>query len=432
MDFRAAVYQVWTIARHSLVQAFRMKIAVVLIVFMLIMVPSLPFLLQSDNTHEGLLRMLITYQIYLISFLLGVLTLFLSAITLNTEIKNQHIFLLDPKPVARGTLLLGKWCGVMLINLFLLAAMMGATYGFMRYLGRQSKGESEEGYNLVQWDVLTARRAAQPPLPPLDDWVQKEVNDIVTKGQVPEGKSIPWVEKIVRERLEKAAWIVAPGGVQKWTVSGIPTNFKGALVIRFRHYADGQLSDPVLPGKFTINAGGQPYAEVEDAFSIGKPRSFGVPPGVVKPDGTVEITYENKYAPRDPDPPPAVRAAFPYEDGIQVLYPAATFGENLVRAGVIIFIRLAFIAIVGIWASTFLSFPVAVLLSLVVFMIGYAADFILTGLIGQLVIFGPSPGAALGAAESGGQCAAHYPELLLHAVPQLQQIRRDAASSPRA
>ena len=117
MDFRAAVYQVWTIARHSLVQAFRMKIAVVLIVFMLIMVPSLPFLLQSDNTHEGLLRMLITYQIYLISFLLGVLTLFLSAITLNTEIKNQHIFLLDPKPVARGTLLLGKWCGVMLINL---------------------------------------------------------------------------------------------------------------------------------------------------------------------------------------------------------------------------------------------------------------------------------------------------------------------------
>ncbi len=389
MDFRSAAYQVWTIARQSVVQAFRMKIAVVLVVFMLIMVPSLPFLLQSDNTHEGLLKMVITYSIYLISFLLGVLTLFLSAITLNTEIKYQHIFLLDPKPVARITLLLGKWCGVMLINLILLAAMLGATYGLMKYLGRQSKGESEEGYNVVRWDVLTARRVAQPPLPPLEDWVQKEVKDIVAKGQVPAGKSIQWVEKNVRDRLSKAAWSVPPGGVMKWTVSGIP-KYKGALLIRFRHYADGTLTDPVLPGRITVNAGGQPYSMIEDAFSVGKPHDFGVPSDDVKPDGTVEITYENRYAPPDPTQPPVVRAEFPFEDGIQVLYPCATFGENLVRAGLVIFIRLAFIAIVGIWASTFLSFPVAVLLTLVVFMIGYMAEFILTNLIGQLVLFGPT------------------------------------------
>jgi hypothetical protein len=389
MDFSGAVYQVWTIARQSVVQAFRMKVAVVLVVFMLIMVPSLPFLLQSDNTHEGLLRMVITYSVMLITFLLGVLTLFLSAITLNTEIKNQHVFLLDPKPLARGTLLLGKWCGVMLINLILLTIMLGATYGFMRYLGRQTKGESQEGYDLVQWDLLTAREVAQPPLPPLEDWVQKEVKDIVASGEVPEGKSVQWVEKMVRQRLSKAAWIVPAGGVAKWTVSGIP-KYKGALLIRFRHYADGQLSDPVLPGKFTINAGGQPYSTFEGEFSVGKPHSVGVPSDVVKPDGTVEITYENKYAPRDANQPPAVRAEFPFEDGIQVLYPAASFGENLIRAGAVIFMRLAFIAIVGLWASTFLSFPVAVLLSLVVFMIGYAADFILTGLVGQLVLFGPT------------------------------------------
>jgi hypothetical protein len=368
-----------------------MKIAVVLVVFMLILVPSLPFLLQSDNTHEGLLRMVITYSIYLISFLLGVLTLFLSAITLNTEIKNQHIFLLDPKPVSRGTLLLGKWCGVMLINLMLLIAMLGATYGLMKYLGRQTKGETQQGHDVVEWEVLSARKVVQPPLPPLDDWVKSEVKDIVANGEVPEGKTPEWVERIVRERLSKAAWVVPPGGVMKWTVSGIPPYKKGALVIRFRHYTDAMLADPVLPGKFTVNAGEQPYSEIEDAFSVGKPHTFGVPSEEIKPNGTVEITYENKYKPQDQNSPPAARAEFPFEDGIQVLYPATTFGENLfLRAGLVIFIRLAFIAIVGIWASTFLSFPVAVLLSLVVFMIGYAADFIFTGLIGQLVIFGPT------------------------------------------
>jgi hypothetical protein len=391
MGFTGFLYQVWTIARQSLVQAIRMKVAVVLVVFMAIMVPSLPFLLKSDNTYEGLLRMVITYSLYLITFLLGVLTLFLSAITLNTEIKYQHIYLLDPKPMARGTLLLGKWCGVMLINLILLTAMLGGTYGLVKFLAAKMKAKSPKGYDIVRWEVLSARQIATPPLPSLDDQVKKEVQSIKDNQLVPEGKSDAWVEKIVRQRLERRAWTVQTGEVKKWTVSGIPIpKANDAVVIRFRHYADAQLADPSLPGRFAVNEGGQPSTWVEEPFSIAKPHSFGVPAAEVKPDGTLEITYQNKYAPRNQGDPPAVTAAFPFEDGIQVLYTAATFGENVARAGAVIFTRLAFIAIVGVWASTFLSFPVAVLLSLVVFMIGYMADFINTDLIGQMYIFGTS------------------------------------------
>jgi hypothetical protein len=191
--------------------------------------------------------------------------------------------------------------------------------------------------------------------------------------------------------MEKAAWIVPTGGVMKWTVPGIPKpKTPGALVVRFRQYSDGQLGDPSLPGRFTVNEGGQPYTWLEDSFSLGKPHSFGVPSDELKADGTLEITYENRYAPKGRGDPPVIHAEFPFEDGIEVLYPAATFGENVVRAGAVIFIRLAFIALVGVWASTFLSFPVAVLLSLVVFMIGYMADFIFTDLISQMYVFGSS------------------------------------------
>jgi hypothetical protein len=396
MDFRTALYQVWTIARHSLVQAMRMKVAIVLVVFTLIMVVALPLLLQQPGeTHEDHLRMVITYPIYLITFLLGILTLFLSTMTLSTEIKNQHIFLLDPKPVSRGTLLIGKWCGVMLINLILLTVMLGATYGFVKYLGRKGQGESQQGYDLVKWEVLSARRVAQPPLPPLDEWVKTEVNNIVAKGEVPEGKSLQWVEQQVRARLSKAAWVVPPGGVMTWTVKDLPKSLsksKGAVVIRFRHFADAGSSETLLPGKFIVNEHGQPYSTREDAFSVEKSHFFGVPAEEVKPDGTLEISYQNTYAPpqEDKEAPPVIRAMFPFEDGIQVLYPAATFGENVIRAGAVIFMRLAFVAMVGIWASTFLSFPVAVLLSLVVFMVGYFADFILNDLVGQMIVFGTS------------------------------------------
>ncbi len=237
--------------------------------FLVVMVPSLPFLLKSDNTHEGLLRMVITYSMFLISFLLGILTLFLSAITLNTEIKNQHIFLLDPKPIARGTLLLGKWCGVMLIDLILLVVMLGATYGLVRWIGRQGKGETKEGHDVVEWEVLSARQVARPPLPPLDKWVEAEVKNIQDNDEVPEGKSVQWVRKEVRERMAKAAWVVPTNGVMKWTISGIP-KYKGALVIRFRQYADAQMGNPVLHGKFTVNEGGQPSSWIEDSFALAK------------------------------------------------------------------------------------------------------------------------------------------------------------------
>ena len=72
-----------------------------------------------------------------------------------------------------------------------------------------------------------------------------------------------WVEKKVRERMSKAAWSVPPGGVMKWTVSGIPTQkSKGALVIRFRHYADAQLADPTAAGQVHHQRG---RAAVHDA-----------------------------------------------------------------------------------------------------------------------------------------------------------------------
>ena len=148
------IKQIWTIARQSVLQAIRMKIVLILIAFLVVLVPALPLLLKSDNTHEGQIRMMITYSVYLTSFFLSVLTLFLSCVTLNIEIKHQHMFLLDPKPISRGTLLVGKWVGVMLINAVLLVAMLGVTYGLVRYFGRQwpepgFKGEEYKAYGLL-------------------------------------------------------------------------------------------------------------------------------------------------------------------------------------------------------------------------------------------------------------------------------------------
>lgn len=382
MGFWDVIKQIWTIARHSILQAIRMKIVIVLGVFLVVLVPALPFLLKSDNTHEGQIRMILTYSVYLTSFLLSVLTVFLSVATLNTEIKGQHMFLLDPKPIPRFAVLVGKWAGVMLINAALLAGMLGATYGLVRYFGRRQPGEPEQVYETVKAQLLTARQVALPPLPNLGKAVNETVAQMKQRNLMPKKKSEQWVRARLHERFSRAAWRVPPNGTQKWIVSGVP-KFDGWLVIRFRFHGDKGSHDHEIPCRFIVNESGDAEVNFARPYRVSKLHTFAVPSSVVREDGTVEIRFVNYDR-------QGVSAWFPFRDGMQVLFPAATLAENFLRAGVVMLIRLSFIAVFGIFASTFLSFPVGVLLTTVVFSIAHMRTFIVTDMLSDLYVFGTS------------------------------------------
>ena len=67
---------------------------------------------------------------------------------------------------------------------------------------------------------------------------------------------------------------------------------------------------------------------------------------------------------------------FPLKDGLEVLYKAGSFTSNFVRCVLLILIKVTFLACLGFFASSFLSFPVAIMLCLVVFTAGTANSFI--------------------------------------------------------
>jgi len=383
------IKQVCTIARHSVLQAVRMKVVIILGVFLLVLVPALPFLLKSDNTYMGQIRLILTYSTYLTSFLLSVLTLFLSVATLNSEIKGQHVLLLDPKPVPRFVVLVGKWVGVMLINLALLIGMMGVTYGLVRYFGRRRPGQPAAAYENVKAQLLVARRVQQPQLPDIRKWIDNAVKQMKEKGMMPEKRTEAWVRQRLYANFSKSAWRVPKNGTQKWVVRGLP-RFNGWLVIRFKFLGDKGPHDHTLLCRFVVNESGQPVSVIDrpapDAppgFRVKKMYSFAVPSTAIREDGSVEIRFDN-YDPQ------GIAALFPFQGGLQVLYPAASLAQNFLRAGLVMLARLSFIAVLGIFASTFLSFPVGVLLTMSVFFVCHVRDFLFTDLIPKLYIFGSS------------------------------------------
>lgn len=88
--------------------------------------------------------------------------------------------------------------------------------------------------------------------------------------------------------------------------------------------------------------------------------------GIAGPKG-MGVRYVNAGPPPQmtggiPQRPPSVQIAF---DDVTVLYRVGSFGGNFLRAMLLVFFQLAFLAALGVFFGSFLSFPVATMASLV-------------------------------------------------------------------
>jgi hypothetical protein len=143
-----------------------------------------------------------------------------------------------------------------------------------------------------------------------------------------------------------------------------------SLFIRFKYdvsvtpadeqvYGDWLVGD--LRGLKTGTAVDTPvYRDYPRRDPVRKFREVEVPASAVAKDGYLAVGFMNP-------PLNETTVLFPVEDGLEVLYKADTFLGNYIRAAILILCRLVFLACLGVLAASFLSFPVAILFCLVMF-----------------------------------------------------------------
>jgi ABC-type transport system involved in multi-copper enzyme maturation permease subunit len=102
---------------------------------------------------------------------------------------------------------------------------------------------------------------------------------------------------------------------------------------------------------------------------------IAVPSWLISKDGEMVVTITVPETRRDGVAQQSVR--FNYKDDvIEVFYRVGTFEGNLLRALTIVWLKLAFLAMVGLMAGSLLSFPVAAMLSLIVYVAAAASGVI--------------------------------------------------------
>jgi hypothetical protein len=374
--------RIWAIARNTMRQALRMKIAAVFIVLLLILLPILGLTITGDGTLKGRLQTFVSYGFSLTSLLLSFLTIIVSIYTITSDIEHRQIYTVVTKPIRRSHLIVGKLLGVVTLDVALLTLFAGIIYGTAVLLPRLLKASPQE-LEEVDRQFYTARTSLVPPLPEVGDEVDALYKKMARNDQLQQvypNYSKPEILKQLtsQKQLENRA---APVGQSLlWEFTNVrPLDPNQSLFIRFKYDVSVTPPDEQVYGDWYIGdlrqlgAGPDMATPVFRTIRKDPVRSFReieVPGAAVTPDGYLAIRFFN---------PPLNEAVviFPLEDGLEVLYKADTFTGNFIRAALLILLRLVFLACLGALAGSFLSFPVAILFCLVIFLTGTVSGFVM-------------------------------------------------------
>jgi hypothetical protein len=372
------------VARTCLDEAIRMKVALVFIIALVLVVPLLPFALDPEEQLRYRVQFFMTWSLMGTSILLGFLTVFLSCATICNEISQRQIHMTMVKPITRAQYLMGKWLGISLLNLLLVTIAGGTTYVMVRMLQQQPA----LGYldrTGVDDQLLAARASIMPrPLNPkfLKDKYDERVATI--KNENPDaffGKDVPppGVSREI-ESMVLAQWhTIGPGNTQVFVFKDLNDAKKyGARTIQFRYKPDVRPRPEDLMVRLSMKLNDRPYPINP---RTGRPQTIksavrefntlDLPLEALDEDGTLRISIRNMDV-TFPDQSHKESILFGPNSDIEVLYHVGNFEMNLARAVFILWMRLVFLAILGLMAGTFLGFPVASLFSL--FMYGVAVS----------------------------------------------------------
>ncbi|MCB9837918.1 MAG: hypothetical protein H6813_01135 [Phycisphaeraceae bacterium] len=399
----------FAVARNVLAEAVRMKISLVFIVLLVFLLAGMPMLLDPESLLRYRVQSFLQYSISGSFWVLALLTLFFSVGTVAFEQRDRIIWQTMSKPVRPSSYLLGKWLGVVMLNLVLLTVTSTGVFLFTEHLRNQTAvGESEPFINadgsgemtpdrmILENQVLAARRAVKPTYPPIrpEDvaaQVQERIDDLLARE--PEYRQRPEAVRQVAREFEndelRSAYeqqrSIPAGGVKQFRFDNLlPARRRGErelargvamdhitpLVIRFKAHSVADNPQSLYRLQFFFATG-----SIVNETPLDVAQTIEVNPLVIDDEGSLVFNVVNGDASRNLPNQFSVRFG---KDAFEALYSDGGYQTNFARVILLQWSKLAFLAAVGVAASTFLSFPIACLVAVLVLIAsetgGYLAE----------------------------------------------------------
>jgi hypothetical protein len=291
------------------------------------------------------------------------------------------------KPIGRGRYLAGKWLGITALNLLLVGVAGAGVYAFAE-VSQWQDARDESDRRAVDTQVLVAREVvhAQPPITmDMPGLFKKRMEQL--RIEDPSRFSQSRVDLKTRRLIEQSITLkwhtIAPRDSQRYLFTGLGRAKDYSRWIQLRLKPVMSRSPPDEYARLALWLNGRPYPmdaqgqrHLPIVLADRHYHVIDIPTDAISPTGQldVRITNVNLENPRATFPSSVTIAP---GQGMELLYQVDQFGPNLVRALGLIWVRLMFLAMLGLMAGTFLGFPVACMLCLLVCFTAVANAFLL-------------------------------------------------------
>lgn len=356
--------QILAIAYKTILKAKHDKFFIAVAVFFLIVLPSLPVMLYGDGTTEGHLRLYISYSTHFVIFFLSLLTIFMACISINEELEKKQMFMVVTKPVPRWKVVCGHWLGVVILAAGLLAVAGSINYLGTRYIFAQHEPTMEPGEKeKVRESLLSARASVTPTEPDIQELIEKQIK--AYRIEHPDEEiDYEQLQKQVKQNLFYSMYCVPQRHEKQFRLTGLDKVTTETITVRFKYYTSTKPADGTITARWIF--GDREKVEPVRMLSEKTPEVYHtieIPASTIDSEGNLSITfmnYDDEY----------LTVIFPEKNGLEVLYRSHGFLPNFFKGYLLIFCQLIVLAALGVMFSSFLSFPVAVLMTLFVFAIG--------------------------------------------------------------
>ena len=357
--------------------AVRYRLVLALSLLLLGAVVLLPLVIKDDSTARGLIQILLTYTLSVITAVLGLATLWLACGSLAREIEECQMQVVATKPIARWQIWLGKWLGIMALNLILLIASGTAVYVMLQWRAKKLPVAQQA---ILQKEIFVARGSVQETMPDLSKDVDRIFIARVNNPKMPVAPAeYGQLRAQIAEAVKARYQLLQPDHARAWRIDLGPhlEAVRGEpLTLRVRYTIAKGYSDPDNPKTFPmtwfVGVPNTPKVRVQQVkLACDTFHEMEIPADMFDDRGMMTIECYNNSD---------VDLLFLLDNSLEVLYREAGFGVNYARGLCIILFWLGLLAAIGLAAASFLSFPVASFLALGILVVGFS-----TGTLTQVI-----------------------------------------------
>lgn len=343
--------RILAIAALTLRSAVRSRLAVLLLALLLASVIGLPLAVRGDGTAEGLVQVIIAYALGFAGVLSALAAVWTGCSAISSEISGRQIHLIVAKPVHPAELWLGKWLGLLALNLAMVGVSGAAVYGLLRWQTRADRiGDTE--HRRLREEFFVSRVVLPPVETGMAGEVHARMREMIARGDVPAGGEARLRNELTRQVMA-ARRLIPAGGRRDFEFRLPRAQEPGRPMHLSVRLLKSSLDFESIRGRWVVGTPGEPrLAAMDVSIPPISRQSFTLPPLAGNPGGEIRIGFENLD-------PAGTAVLFDPEGGLELLVWRGGLEGNMARALWAWFGQLAFISAVGLSAGALFSMPVA-------------------------------------------------------------------------